>query len=174
MYLFLQFNFTHVVTIFILVYVAKAYQPSRGDLLTSYRYDTFFPEISNHFQTTLRVDPHPRRPTLTFRFDHPTVSSTVHPFEEENSFGNFRDTIQLPPFFPDKLFTPNTIPQRPETKGQIDEYRKALEEEAKELENDTNRVENYGEELEDFPVSSETKDVNNYVTFKSQGYEYSY
>lgn len=129
--------------------------------------------MRNYFETTLRVHPHPIRLSPEFSINPLPVSPSFGSFRRGFLFHNQRD-FQLPACFPANLFTPNTIRQPAETKGQIEEYRKDREEEAKELESERNRVLSSSDGFTDVIDTGESRNIENYVRVKARNFNYSY
>ncbi|XP_050505127.1 uncharacterized protein LOC114329144 [Diabrotica virgifera virgifera] len=82
--------------------------------------------------------------------------------------------INGPPVFP--LFTPNTVDQRPETVGQIEEYKKALAEEAEEKlkEQQENVIPSSFRQFSGLGSFDLTTKPTHYVNVKSDAYTYKY
>lgn len=159
-------------TILLIFSLAECYHPF-PQLSTNYHYKTLFPELSQYFESTVSAAPHPIRFNGEFNLKHPITFPSYVPLEDSFSLGKLKGRTYLPPSIPVNLFTPNTIVQPAETKGQIEEYNKALQEEARELEQQRNGVAMDVEGLKD-PDIDESTNLRNYVSVKSREYNYNY
>lgn len=129
-------------------------------------YDTPSYEISHYFDSTLGVHRHPL-----------SSSSSRHiPIEDQFSFENVKER-NVPPFRSANLFTPNTIHQSAETKGQIDQYNMDLVERARELEMERNSSSTTSSNMgnsEDVTNSKDNENNRHYVNVNNNGFKYNY
>lgn len=123
-------------------------------------------DISHYFDSTLRVHPHPV-----------SSSSSRHiPIEDQFTFEDVQEH-RRPPFRSANLFTPNTIQQPAETKGQIDQYNMDLVERANELEmerNGSTTTSSNNGNSEDVTDSRHIANNGHYVNVNNNGFKYNY
>lgn len=123
-------------------------------------------EISHYFDSTLEAH----------RYPVSSPSSLHIPIGDQFTFENVKERNR-PPFRSANLFTPNTIQQSAETKGQIDQYNMDLVERAKELEMEKNGSSTTSSNMgnsEDVTGSKETENNGHYVNVNNKGFKYNY
>lgn len=152
-----------MLTFFTTFLLSEAY----GQFSGSQNYDATFSGIGNYFDETLRVRPRP------IPYNNGYNSRPVPPSYIPFSMGNVEGS-RLPLCRPVNLFTPNTIQQPAETKGQIDMYNKDMMERQRELamerSMDTSDVVESGLNGN----ANETGNSGFYVNVNSNGFNYNY
>ncbi|XP_060524631.1 uncharacterized protein LOC132701021 [Cylas formicarius] len=102
---------------------------SAGD--AQYRQEIVFPGFGAQFQGETRVGGRPIQTTAGFNLNPPPPLTIIQsfPFSSALFSGNYRSGFLPPPPPFTNLFTPNTIRQPVESRGQAEEYKKAVDEE---------------------------------------------
>ncbi|KAH1020830.1 hypothetical protein HUJ04_010426 [Dendroctonus ponderosae] len=151
----------------------------------SYQQDVSFPGISG--QVTTANDRQPfRQVAAGFHLNRPPLLpfQQLFPFNKLLSVG--QNVLKSGHFVPNgfynfprsPLFIPNTLKQRPESKGQEEEFRKYLEEEAENLEKEkqgNNITTDFGDlEVDPIETTSLSPNQRTFVRVNVQGNDYSY
>ncbi|XP_030753094.1 uncharacterized protein LOC115880108 [Sitophilus oryzae] len=151
----------------------------------SYKQETRFPIFAGQFQTSKQYGNQERQFTAGFHLNAPrSLPQFIPPrfpinpivfSAAKDSFGN-RNYFHLPLIPPPySLFIPNSIQQKPETKGQEEEYRKYLKETEEEDEKERQQNE-ITTDLDDVTITSSfaASTPKTFVNVKVQGKEYGY
>ncbi|KAG5879553.1 hypothetical protein JTB14_016808 [Gonioctena quinquepunctata] len=141
-----------------------------------YEQETAYPSSRNFFEGAISFDAHPVSVSAGFHVNPPPILRLpfLPPLPLAGlDFPTHPASFKRPPFLPVSLFTPNTVEQTAETKGQIEEYEKALREEALEKEQEQDRAYSGGQFSESGDLERTTQ-ATHFVSVKSREYNYNY
>lgn len=137
----------------------------------------YYPELGNYFQSQINSAPYPGIANTGYNSHLHAISLPLNPDTGEFSLGNEGENNRRPPYFSVSLFTPNTIDQPAETKGQIEAYNKDLEEQAREFNRErngmTSDVGGSMNNADSNPMES-MENSEHYVNFNHRDFSYTY
>lgn len=149
-----------ILSFFLTLCLLEAY----GQFAESQNYDTTFSGIGDYFEQTLRMRPRPFAYGSGYNPRPAPISYQPYIMEGNRS----------PPCRPANLFTPNTIQQPAETKGQIDMYNMDMKERARELAMERNMATSDVMDSGYNGNSNETQSSGYFVNVNSNGFNYNY